>query len=228
MNKWKPPFLWSALILGALPAILVLSLVTFTEDDMRMLGFSLPGYGLEALFALSLSPIRPLLLLLGPALALAVSTEHLVKRWSTFAVIPIVLILPLLLAAMIKGSSVSSNLIIASLLLCASVTAFAAWFRLFSRLPGGAATAIIVYGVCWSLSAFLYYIAIYVAPYQEGAWLKSIAALRYAMPQLGYAFELIDEGLAGAGWQWASWTPFLIQLPMLFILDMFSSKTKTD
>lgn len=219
MKAWRPPYLILAFVLGCLPAVLILALVTFSEDDMRMLGFSLPGYGLAALFALSLSPIRPLLLLLGPALAFAVQHESLLRRWLTFMLIPMVWVTPLLVAAMIKGSSFSTDLLLASFLLCSSVTAFAAWFRLFSRLPGGSATGLILYGVCWSLSGFLHYLALYVVPYQDASWLQALASLRFALPQLGYAFEMIDEGLAGAGWPLLTWAPLLVQLPLLLAID---------
>lgn len=214
------PYLWTALLLGALPALVILIFVSFNDQEMRMLGLSLPGYGLASLFALSLSPIRPLLLLLGPALAFAVDAEAALKRWLTFVLIPACLILPLCLAATIKGSSISSDVLIASFYLCLSMTTFAAWFRLFSRLKGRFATALILYGVCWSISGLLHYIALYVVPYQESSWLQSLSYLRFGLPQTGYAFELLDEGLAGAGWPLKSWAPLFVQLPVLLILDL--------
>jgi hypothetical protein len=224
--KWKPPFFWWALLLGGIPAAVVLIFVQFTEDDMRILGMSLPGYGLASLFALSLSPIRPLLLLLGPALAFAVNAEGILRRWLTFLTIPIVLMLPLMLAAMVKGSAFHIDLLIASLLLCLSVTAFAAWFRILSKLPGQFATGLVLYGVFWSLSGLLHYVALYVAPYHDGSWLNYLVTVRYLLPQVGYAFEMLDEGLAGAGWPLLAWAPLFVQLPVLFTLDMFLPNPK--
>jgi len=221
------PFLGLVLILGCLPAFIVLLIIRFENSEIFVFGQNLGPYSTGQLLAGVLSPSAPILLLI-PLAIIWISPKDFKYFFAMPILSPLAFLGPTLVTATFVGASGLAQPIQALLLISIFLTCFCLWLRVldpFFPKP----LLLLLYGALWASSSFLDYVVRYVVPHQDSIAVKGVGMLTWALPQLGTLLSTTDELLLGGGWAWKSILPTLIQMPLLLgVLFLLARKSKSS
>ncbi len=207
---------WAILwIAGLVPALVILFLLRFDQQQLLVAGNPMGDYSLSRLTAGLLSTLTPLLVLLPPAWGLRQEARS-ISFWLSCVFAPVLLLGPSILAGMIKGGSQPLPSLLALTLLALLSLCFLLWIE-WLQATFARTGALLLYGLVWCCSAFLGYLREYVLPYLElGVWSRA-AHLLWVFPQLVSGPAAVD-GFLNGGPFFAPFWPTLLQIPILVML----------
>ncbi len=210
MKRHRLIWVWSVCAISSLlPTIVVFTVMDFSSGGLTVLGTELtPQFGLPDLLAAITSLYVPLIALLPLGVAMVSEKITLSDRIST-SLMPSLLILPIILAALIRGAGFSSSVLIFMLLLCLLEFTLLLWAALLVRVSGPA-MACMVWAISWILGGFLPYLRDYVASYLDSVVIQWVSHLSWIVPPILASQQLADSILIEAGISW----------PMIWMLGL--------
>jgi hypothetical protein len=216
-------FWWFIPCLGLLPAGVILTLLSFTEDGMSLLGHAVGEIPSPSRLLAALASIfRPILILVPLALAWRPCPEHGPKVPASrhlvlqAALLPWLLLLPALLSAWLKGLSPIGLGFLHLLSLSALSLLLHGWAQLSSRLLSGLPFWL-TWSALWAWSQFGEYLAP-LLDFLDLALLQPLIWLNAVTPPLSRGFSLSDSLGMGVWPAWRELTGLLLQAIFLLAL----------
>ena len=177
--KFPVAFTLAILVLGLVPAAVILFLFQMNGQGLVFLGKTIDGYDLTRLFAAVLSTAGPLFILL-PVAVMTRAGDRTWRFWIWTALLPLLLGVPSLLAGWAIGGRGSEPLA-ALFWLMVLVLVFSLWLEVLRRVLTPS-FAVLLYGVFWAISGFIHYLNLYVAPYETHLWPRAVDLLGWILP----------------------------------------------
>lgn len=222
MARW---FWWFLPCLGLLPAGIILSLLSFGDEGMSVLGHAMGEIPSPSRLLAALASIyRPILLLIPLALAWRPCQEHALAQPASgvlalqATLLPMLLLLPALLSAWLKGLSPIGPGFLHLLGLSGLALLLYGWALFSSRFLSGL-TFWVTWSTLWAWSQF----ADYLAPlldYLDLALLQPLIWLDALTPPLARGFTLSDGLGMGVLPGWRDLAGLLLQAAFLLTLPL--------